>query len=96
MPTHFFSSYRPISILPSLSKIFEKIIYSQLYAYFESNKLLYSSQYGFRHGQLTEFAALELIDKITFLMQEGKVPVGVFLDMSKAFHTLNLDIYIIR
>ena len=87
-----FSNYRPISILPSLSKIFEKIVYSQLYAYFECNKLLYSSQYGFRQGHSTEFAALELIDKITFLMQEGKVPVGVFLDMSKAFDTLNHDI----
>ena len=84
-----FSNYRPISILPSLSEIFEKIVYSQLYAYFECNKLLYSSQYGFRQGHSTEFAALELIDKITFLMQEGKVPVGVFLDMSKAFDTLN-------
>ena len=56
-----FSNYRPISILPSLSKIFEKIVYSQLYAYFEGNKLLYSSQYGFRQGHSTEFAALELI-----------------------------------
>ena len=87
-----FPNYRPISILPSLSEIFEKIVYSQLYAYFECNKLLYSSQYGFRQGHSTEFAALELIDKITFLMQEGKVPVGVFLDMSKAFDTLNHDI----
>ena len=67
-------------------------IYSQLYAYFKCNKLLYSSQYGFRQGHSTEFLALELIDKITFLMQEGKVPVGVFLDMSKAFDTLNHDI----
>ena len=68
------------------------MVYSQLYAYFEGNKLLYSSQYGFRQGHSTEFAALELIDKITFLMQERKVPVGVFLDMSKAFDTINHDI----
>ena len=44
------------------------MVYSQLYAYFKSNKLLYSSQYGFRQGHSTEFAALELIDKIKFLM----------------------------
>ena len=61
-----FSNYRPISILPYLSKIFEKVIYSQLYAYFESNKLLYSSEYGFRQGHSTELAVLELINKITF------------------------------
>ena len=43
-------------------------------------------------GHSTEFAALDLICKITFLMQEGKVPVEVFLDMSKTFDTLNRDI----
>ena len=78
-----FSNYRPMSILSSLSKIFEKFVYSQLYAYFESNKLLYSS----RRGHSTEFAALELIDKITFLMQEGKVPVEVFLDIKSWYIT---------
>ena len=87
-----FSNYRPLSILPSLSEIFEQAVYSQLYAYFESNKFLYSSQYSFRQGHSTEFAALELLDKITVLVQEGKVPVGVFLDMSIAFDTLNHDI----
>ena len=45
-----------------------------------------------RQGHSTEFAALDLICKITFLMQEGKVPVEVFLDMSKTFDTLNGDI----
>ena len=87
-----FSNYRPTSILPSLSEILEKNVYSQLYAYFESNKLLYSRQYGFREGHSTEVAALKLLGKITFLMQEGKVPVRVFSDMSKAFDTLNHDI----
>ena len=90
--TTLFSNYRPTSILPSLSEIFEKNVYSQLYAYFESNKLLYSRQYGFREGHSTEVAALELLGKITFLMQEGKVPVRVFSDMLKAFDTLNHDI----
>ena len=93
MTIQVFSNYRPISILPSLCKIFENNVYSQLHAYFESNKLLYSSQYGFRQGHSTAtFAALELIDTISFLMQEKKVPVGVFLNISKAFDTLNHDI----
>ena len=55
-----------------------------MHAYFESNKILYSSQYGFRHGHSTEFAALELIVKFTFLMQEVKVRFGELLDMSKS------------
>ena len=44
-----FSNYRPISLLPSISKLFEKVIYQQLYKYFEDLNLLYESQYGF-HG----------------------------------------------
>ena len=55
-----FNNYRPISLLPSKSKIFEKIIYDQTYSYFH----FYSSQYGFRQGHSTEYAALELVDKI--------------------------------
>ena len=44
-------NYRPISLLPSLSKIYEKIVFNQLYSYFDSNNLLNSKQYGFRNGQ---------------------------------------------
>ena len=53
-----FSNYRPISILPAISKIIEKVIYGQIYHYFSQNKLFSDSQYGFRHGHSTELAAL--------------------------------------
>ena len=57
-----FSNYRPISLLPSFSKIFEKVMYQQTYSYFQTNNLLYSSQYGFRSAHSTELAGLEIID----------------------------------
>ena len=57
------SSYRPISLLPSISKILEKIIFKQLSTYLNKDKLLYDSQYGFRAGHSTELASIELIDK---------------------------------
>ena len=52
-----FSNYRPISLLPSISKLFEKVIYQQLYKYFEDSNLFYQSQYGFRKGHSTVLAS---------------------------------------
>ena len=54
------NNYRPISLLPCLSKIFERVLFNQLYEYFERNNIL--TQYGFRKNHSTEFAAMELID----------------------------------
>ena len=84
------SNYRPISLLPAMSKVFEKIIYNQLYQYFDSNNLFYKSQYGFRKNHSTELAALELIDRIKCDLDKGNVPI--FLDLSKAFDTLDHSI----
>ena len=83
------SNYRPISLLPAMSKIFEKIVYNQLYQYFDSNNLFYKSQYGFRKNHSTELAALELIDRIKCDLDKGNLPVAIFLDLSKAFDTLD-------
>ncbi len=58
-----FTNYRPMSLLPALSKIFENVIFKQLYHFFQEKQLLYNAQYGFRTEPFTEFATLELIDK---------------------------------
>ena len=58
-----FDNFRPISILPAISKVFKKV--DQLYEHFNSNALFYSSQYGFKKNHSTELAVLELIDRIT-------------------------------
>lgn len=93
---HLFSNYRPISLLPSMSKIFEKIICIQLYEYFENNNLLNRSQYGFRKKHSTELAALELIDSIIEDMDNGNIPLAIFLDLSKAFDTINHQILLTK
>lgn len=85
-------NYRPISILTTISKVFEKIIHKQLLNFFLQNKLLHRSQYGFRPQHSTESAALELIDHILTKMDKNEVPINIYLDLSKAFDTLDHQI----
>ena len=87
-----FSNYRPISLLPSLSKIFERVIFDQLLGYFTNNKLLCMDQFGFRPGHSTELAALRLVDHLITQMDKCRVPTNIYIDLSKAFDTLNHDI----
>ena len=89
-----FTNYRPISLLPSTSKVVERVIFNQLYTYFETNRFFHGSQYGFRKRHSTEFAALELVDKLLNMMDKGQVPLGIFLDLSKAVDTLDHKILI--
>ena len=86
---HLFDNYRPISLLPTISKIFEKVVHKQLYDYFTENNLFYKSQYGYRKGHSTELAALELADRISQYLDNGEIPIAIFLDLSKAFDTLD-------
>ena len=81
--------YCPISLLPSISKILEKLIFKQLSKYLNEYKLVYDSQYGLRAGHSTELASIELIDRITQDLEKDKIPISIFLDLSKAFDTLD-------
>jgi hypothetical protein len=82
-------NYRPISLLSSVSKVFEKVIHNQLVSYFISSKLFYHSQYGFRKQHSTELAAMELVHLIIDEMDKNETPISIFLDLSKAFDTLD-------
>lgn len=86
------NNYRPISILPAISKILEKALNNRLINYLENKNLLASNQYGFRKGKSTEDAVLDLTEFITRSVDNNLKCTGVFLDLSKAFDTVSVPI----
>ena len=83
------NNYRPISLLPTISKVFERVAHSQLFIYFTQNNIFYNHQYGFREGHSTETAALEFVDRIFCDLDQNNIPIAIFLDLSKAFDTID-------
>ena len=79
------NNYRPISIIPMIAKIFEKIIYDQLYKYLSVNNLLSNCQSGFRALHSTVTSLLNSTDKWSFNIDKGKINGVVFVDLKKAF-----------
>ena len=82
-------NYRPISVLPFFSKIFEKIIFNHVINFLNDNNVLYDYQFGFRKQHSTSHAIITLVERVEKALDTGKVVVGVFLDLKKAFDTVN-------
>ena len=87
-----FINYGPISILPSFSKIYEKIISNRILSYVEKYGILAKSQFGFRKKHSTYMAMMQLYDKVSEAIDKNEFCVGIFIDLSKAFDTINHDI----
>ena len=83
------TNYRPISILPYFSKLFERILYKQIMIYLLTNNLLSKYQFGFKKGHSTEMAFNLLISYITEFYEKDLIICVTFLDYSKAFDSLN-------
>ena len=81
-------NYRPISVLPVLSKVLERAVHCQLSTYLEENFLLSTSQYGFRKHRSTKLAATLLCDSLRQEMDDGKMIGVAYIDLSKAFDTI--------
>lgn len=79
------TNYRPISILPALSKVFEKLMLNQLESYFVRNNLFHDAQYGFTKGRSTSDAGTALLGHVFDAWERSQSAIGVFCDLSKAF-----------
>ena len=84
-----FDNYRPISVIPAVAKIIEKIVHRQLNNYLEENKLLHQNQYGFRAKRSTNLATIFFTDSIRHHVDKGKMAGAIYIDLSKAFDTLS-------
>lgn len=89
---HLFTNCRAVSLLPQFSKILEFFFNNRLDASIEKYKLISDSQYGFRPNRSTSQAIIEAIEKITNAKEQKIYAAGIFIDLKKAFDTINHDI----
>jgi hypothetical protein len=87
-----FGNYRPVSVLPTFSKILERIVHNRCYSFLVKNNILYQKQYGFRNKHTTYMAVLDFVKNISDAIDNDKLTLGIFMDLSKAFDTINHDI----
>lgn len=90
------TNYRPISILPYFSKLLEKVMYVRLYNYIVTRGILYESQHGFQHGHSTLMSLLSVHDTIAAAIDRKEYAIGIFLDVAKAFDSVNHDILLLK
>uniref|UniRef100_A0A8C6UW15 Reverse transcriptase domain-containing protein n=4 Tax=Neogobius melanostomus TaxID=47308 RepID=A0A8C6UW15_9GOBI len=89
---HIFTNYRPVSLLPQFSKILEKLYNSRMDNFIDKHKLINEGQYGFRAARSTSMAIIDAIEEITNSLEGKKHAAGIFIDLKKAFDTLNHSI----
>ena len=88
-----FNNYRPVSVLCSLPKVFERIMYNRLRKFLDEYKILFSYQFGFRKSHSSYMALMTLMDNLINFLDKGEYVIGIFLDFSKAFDTVDHGIF---
>ena len=90
------SNYRPISLLSNLNKILEKIVHERVYKFLEAFQCIYSFQFGFRKKHSTNHALIEITETIRQALDNKKIACGIFVDLQKAFDTVNHDVLVAK
>ena len=87
-------NYRPISLLSNIDKIIEKLMHKRLIMFLEQHKILFSQQFGFRQNLSTNYALISLTKTIRKALDDGDYACGIFVDLKKAFDTVDHNILI--
>jgi hypothetical protein len=87
-----FSNYRPLALLSSFSKIFERAMHMQLSKFLNDNDLLDKQQYGFRTGRSVVDAGVDFCESVIGSIESKEKVVGIFLDLTKAFDSVSHDL----
>ncbi|KXZ75890.1 hypothetical protein TcasGA2_TC030917 [Tribolium castaneum] len=90
------NNYRPISLLPAFSKVFERLLYNRLYNYLVSNNFLSNCQHGFLKDRSTNSAIFETLNYIVNCLDRGESVIGIYFDLTKAFDTLDHEILLTK
>ena len=90
------NNYHPISLLPNIDKILEKLLYNRITKLLNNNNLIYPLQFGFQHNYSTNYALINLTDDIRKNLDEGKVGCGIFGDLQKVFDTVDHNILLAK
>ena len=88
------SNYRAISLLSVFNMIFEKIMHKKLYNFLEVNNVLHQLQFGFKCMHSTQHMLLSMTEEIRKTIDNGNFGCGIFIDLKKAFDTVNHSIFI--
>ena len=90
------TNYRRISVLPVFSNILERIMFDRIYKHLKSSNLLFDKQFGFQLNNSTEHAILQLVNDISSSLETGEYTLGIFIDLSRAFDTVDHGILIFK
>ena len=94
--TQELNNFRPISLLSIFDKMIEKLMHKRLYEFFEDNNILYELQFGFRKKMSTGHSLVEITEEIKESIDEGRFGCGIFIDLKKAFDTVNHKILLTK